>query len=562
MRLVLLAIICGLALTGQVLVSSDPPPAPPAPVVKPEDKCSIEGTVLDAATGEALKKVNLVARALGGNSTGSNAVSDAAGHFKMEGIDPGRYTLMANRTGFVNQTYGAKAANRPGTTLTLAPGQNMKEIVFKLTPQGVITGRVLDEDGDPMANVMLQCQRYMYRGGKKQLMPAGAANTNDLGEYRMFGLAPGKYYLSAQYRGFDFNVNVPNARKDYEEGYAPVYYPNSLTADAAAPLEVTAGAQIRGIDLTLTKTRAVRIRGQVISSVNNKAIRNSNVSLVPRDNSSISMMNRNFARSFDQKGNFELHNVLPGAYFVIAQMVEDNKPFMARTSLDIGASNIDDLRVVVNPMAEINGRVIVEDNADTKGAVFNVNLESRNPGPFGGAGGGQAKDDGSFTIRNVAPDSFTVNVFGFRDNFYLKTVRFGDNDVTDSGVDFTQGAPPGEFTVILSAAGGQVDGTVQNDKSEPATGAMVVLVPAAEKRGINRLYKNVSTDQNGNFSLKGIAPGEYKLFAWEQVESGSYQDPDFLKPFESKGESVTIKENSHENKQLKLIPAEEMGPRP
>jgi hypothetical protein len=569
MRLLLLLLIGCAVGTCQVLVAPTGTPANladpsvSAPAVKPEDKCSIEGAVLNAATGEAVKKASVVLRSLTSmNNSGLGAVSDSAGHFKIEGIDPGRYNLMANRTSFVNQTYGAKAPNRPGTPLTLTPGQNVKDVTFTLTPHGVIIGRVMDEDGDLVANVMLQCQRYMYNRGKKQLVPAGVGNTNDLGEYRIFGLPPGKYYVSAHVRAQDFGPNISDARKDHEEGYAPVYYPNSLTPDAASPLEVTPGAQIRGIDLTLTKTRTVRVRGQVISGVTNKPIRNTNVSLMPRDNSAMAMMNRNFARGLDPKGNFEIHNVLPGSYFVVAQIFEDNKQSMARTPIDVGNSNIDGIRVVVNPMAEVNGRIVVEDNADTKGAVFNVSLEAKTPGPFGGTGTQPAKDDGTFAIRNVAPDTYTVNVFGFRDNFYLKAVRFGDNDVIDSGVDFTQGATASEFTVTLSAAGGQVDGTVQNDKSEPAPGAMVVLIPAAEKRGINRLYKNTSTDQSGKFSIKGIAPGEYKLFAWDQVEFGSYQDPDFLKPYESKGESVSIKENSHESKDLKVITAEETAARP
>src|SRR6202011_1394836 len=345
------------------------PAEPPAPVVKPEDKCSIEGAVLNAATGEALKKVNVVARPLGrpgsGAGAGASAVLDAAGHYKIEGIDPGRYTLMANRTGFVNQTYGAKGPNRPGTPLTLTPGQNMKDATFKLTPHGVVTGRVLDEDGDPMANVMLQCQRYVYNRGKKQLMPAGGGNTNDLGEYRIFGLAPGKYYLSAQYRAMDFNPNVSNSRKDYEEGYATVYYPNSLTVDAAAPLEVAPGAQIRGIDVTLTKTRTIRIRGQVISGATNKPVRNASVSLNPREGS-MAMMNRGFARGLDAKGNFELHGVMPGSYFVIAQIFEDNKQSIAKIPVDAGTSNINGVRIVVNPTPDLKGRVIVEDNVDTK----------------------------------------------------------------------------------------------------------------------------------------------------------------------------------------------------
>jgi Carboxypeptidase regulatory-like domain len=110
--------------------------------------------------------------------------------------------------------------------------------------------------------------------------------------------------------------------------------------------------------------------------------------------------------------------------------------------------------------------------------------------------------------------------------------------------------------VIVSANGGQIDGSVQNEKSEPAAGATVVLIPEASRRTSNYLYKRVGTDQNGHFTIKGVKPGEYKVFAWEEVENGAYQDPDFLKPLESKGEALSIKENAHESVQVKVIPVE------
>ena len=119
----------------------------------------------------------------------------------MKDIDPGKYRLSVTRTGFVQGEYGARAPQRPGTTLTLASGQHLQDVNFRLTPHAVIIGRVVDEDGEPVANAQVQAMRYRFTQGKKQLQPFGFGSTNDLGEYRMFGLAPGRYYLSATYRG-------------------------------------------------------------------------------------------------------------------------------------------------------------------------------------------------------------------------------------------------------------------------------------------------------------------------------------------------------------------------
>jgi hypothetical protein len=137
----------------------------------------------------------------------------------------------------------------------------------------------------------------------------------------------------------------------------------------------------------------------------------------------------------------------------------------------------------------------------------------------------------------------------------VKSIRVGTEDALESGVNLTRGAA-GPIEIVLASNGGQIDGTVLNAQQQPAAGSTVVLVPESHLREQSRLYKNVVADSTGHFSIKGIAPGEYKLFAWEEVEYGAYEDPDFLKMFEKLGESFSIHEGSKENAQLKAIPAE------
>jgi hypothetical protein len=112
------------------------------------------------------------------------------------------------------------------------------------------------------------------------------------------------------------------------------------------------------------------------------------------------------------------------------------------------------------------------------------------------------------------------------------------------------------MTVVINPNGGQVDGAVQNAKGDAAAGATVTLIPDAEHRSITWMYKNANTDQNGHFTIKGVRPGEYKIYAWEDLEPGAQQDPDFVKPHESAAEAVSVKESSHETVQLKVVPAE------
>src|SRR5260370_30051101 len=155
-------------------------------------------------------------------------------------MDPGRHFLTATRNGFVTQGLSPQGGTRQITALELAPAQKMKEVVLKLFPQGIIAGHITDEDGEPLASVMVQCMRLGYQRGKKQLLPANATSTNDLGEYRLHGLAPGRYYITATYRLPDIGA-VPEritggaqAQQAAEEGYATTYYPNTTQADSAA----------------------------------------------------------------------------------------------------------------------------------------------------------------------------------------------------------------------------------------------------------------------------------------------------------------------------------------
>jgi hypothetical protein len=187
-----------------------------------------------------------------------------------------------------------------------------------------------------------------------------------------------------------------------------------------------------------------------------------------------------------------------------------------------------------------------------------LNLRTRDPNGMmlGPTPNGRVKEDGSFTLSNVSADHFNVSIYGIPDGFYVKSIRAGDDDVLANGLDLNRGAA-GRIDIVLSPNAGVVEGAVQNEKQQPAAGATVVMIPQGKER-LDQMsyYKTVTTDQYGRFTLKSIDPGEYKVFAWEDVESGAYMDPDFVKPVENQGSSVTIRESSRESLQLKLIPAE------
>ena len=558
MRSVLLLLWIPLACFSQTgATSSRGPAGQPAPQAAPEtpqEPGSLEGSVVSAATGEPVKKaVVMLMRVdqIAGPQVPFSASTDAAGRYTFRDIPPGNYRLIAERAGFVRVSYGARTIMRPGATLNIRPGQKVTGIDFKLTPQGVITGRVLDEDGEPVMNVSVQALRYAYMQGRRRLLPAGQSMTNDLGEYRIHSLAPGKYFLSAIYRATSGYLGaVISAEPD--EGYAPTYYPGTNDPASAVPLEVIAGNPQRGTDIRLLKTRTMRIRGRVVSSFGSGATRQMGVTIMHRDSAFLGL-ERNFA-GVQPDGRFELRGVIPGSYLLVANYWDGSKGYFARQPIEVGNANIDGVTLTVEPGIEISGKIRMEGGAPGGFENLHVSLQPRDFSPMFGGGGGPVKEDGSFTLQNLGPEIYTFNVFGPMQDAYLKSVRLGDQDVLASGLDLTGGAS-GTLDAVLSPNGGQVEGSVTNAKGEAVAGATVALVPDSARAGQLQLYKSASTDQYGHFQLRGIAPGEYKLYAWEEVDFGAWQDPEFLKPFEGKAESLTIREGGREHVQPKLIPA-------
>lgn len=537
--------------TGQ----SQQPYTPPAPPTRPEDLCSIEGHAVNALTGEPLKKAQITMNNLGGRSnTTPGAVTDAGGRFVIESIDPGRYNISAERNGFVRFQYGARGPRRLGTPLTLSPGQHTRDLVLRLTPQGVITGKIVDEDGEPVESAQIRALRYGFVRGKRQMTAPGFASTDDLGEYRVFGLEPGKYYLSATYRPRNSMTVTQEQRSaaDTSEGYAPTYYPGTNDPAAATMIQLAGGAVAAGVDITLRKTRTVRIRGHVVYPAGEAPPQYAILQLMSKDGGFSNPASRGMARRRD--GAFELKDVVPGSYVLMAQWSSESMSRRLRQPIEVGSADMDNVSVVLSPALSLKGQVRVEGTAELNLASIHVSLFPQGPIPIGGANS-QVADDGTFTLENLNADSYSVRVMGLPPAFYVKSVRMGDFDATESGLDLTSSSA-GVLEILVNPNGGEIDGTVEDPHGMLASGAVVVLVPDPKRRDRPELFQRTASDTSGRFSLKGISPGEYKLFAWEDVENGAYQDPEFLQPFENRGESVTIREGSHEDRQLKLIPAE------
>ncbi|HUE23275.1 MAG TPA: carboxypeptidase regulatory-like domain-containing protein [Bryobacteraceae bacterium] len=444
----------------------------------------------------------------------------------MKDIEPGKYDLSAQRPGFGNGAYGP--------TLSLDAGQRLSGIIVRLTPNAVVTGRILDEDGEPLAGVNVSSWRYAQGSRKKELWPGdGGDKTNDLSEYRLYGLSPGRYYIQAT-RPLPWMEAQSQGRSAGKapEAFAPTYYPGTTDVNKAVAVELKAGAQIHGIDFAFFRIHAVHVRGrmQYPADAGRRPVM---LALAPRGSGVYARWTlRRRADIDDPDGKFELTNIVPGSYSLSAIMMDGNHDITAHQRLDVGSNDIDNLVLTLEAGDSLPGCLVFEGPPPTNLAQIEVGLRDANGnGMHFGPASGKAKEDGSFTLGNVGADSYEVVVGGLPEGYYVESVRMGDAEVKESGIDATHDAG-GPLVITVSAGAGQIEGVARDAKQQPAPGATVLLVPA---------YKDVTTDQYGRFVLKSIEPGDYKLFAWEQ-EPEDYMDPEVLKPAEDRALSVHIRE--------------------
>ena len=521
-------------------------PQQPEENVKPEDRCTVEGQVLNLATGEPLKKAHVSLGPSGKyNGISWGAVTDAAGKFVIEEVNPGKYRLTADRNGFVRNAYGAKTPEQPGTEITLDKGQKLPGIVFKLVPQGVISGKVVDEDGEPLGGARILVMSPTYQNGRKTLGIRENVNTDDRGEYRAFGLAPGRYYICVTYdRGGQMMQRVEIRKEGADNGYASTFFPNSTSSAQASPVMVTPGGEATGIDFRLTPVHTAHVAGKI---TNPGPGRFTMLFMLARD-SGMAWGTMKQAMT-DEKGAFLFRNVTPGSYTISAHdQMAGGEPRQAQVVVDVGDSNVDGVQLTFGTGQEIGG---VVKGLEAKGRGMNVYLAPDSGAAMMQTPSGQVQDDGTFKLKVLMPDRYRVGVYPPPEGYYIKSIRAGDTDYPSGVIDWSKGVMAGDLTITLADDGAQIEGKVQDAKDQPATSASVVLVP--DQRDYRSYYAMANTDQNGHFTIKGIKPGKYKLFAWDAVQYGQYEDPDFIRPFEEKGETVELKAGDKSSKDLKLI---------
>ena len=528
------------------------------------EKARIEGILVSATTQQPLKKGQLVLRpvqkapqpsAPAADTSGAYVgTSDANGKFVIEGVSPGSYTLQADRPGYMQ----AKYRSTSGGIIAVDSGQSLKDIRVAMTPQGVIAGRVVDEDGDPMTNVRVDLERWGYRRGARSLVGFSQKETDDRGEFRIAGLPAGRYLLTAQI----WQPAIDSVGKSTET-YVTTFYPSAIDMTQSTPIAVSAGSEVTDIEVRLRKVRVFHVAGKIVEG-QGAAVNNLGIQLVPAANGPRTPAYwDHFAIA--NNGKFDFSNVMPGEYVVVFaesvvfgtvdQSEKASRKLYARFPVTVSDANIADLVVPFHPGASLTGHVEIEGSAQSPGKppkFPSVRLEAENEStnPYTA----NTAADGSLDFHDVAPHRYRISLDGAGDGDYLKSARFGDHDVTNAVLDLTESPTSGTLNVLVSPNAGDISGSVTNEMDEPVFDAVVTLGPLSSEEALEtRFFRETRSGSDGQFSIKNLPPGDYRVVAWEEIEDDLVQDPEFRARFDDKSIRVKIEEKSHETTSLKLV---------
>ena len=523
---------------------------------KPSDNAySLAGTVVNEPGSHPLKKVIVQVIAedqkRGGNYT---AITDADGHFRIENMQPGRYRVFFEKTGFVE--INGRGQKADVNVVTVPAGKSLDDLLFRMLPTAVITGRITDEDGDPMSGVRVIAQKKIPGSSKRETTSVAA--TDDLGQYRLAGLFPGQYWIAAMpppdFRDFQRGTDKSQSNdKPAESRYLTMFYPGTNDASQATPVPLKAGDEMP-VNLNLVPARAYRVRGVVTGiPAGQKPI----VELTSRTGDSIR------ASEVGPDGQFEIHGAAPGNYVLKAASGSDLSLLTARQEITVVASDVDGVKLVPAPSFTLSGHLRNDDGSSGNVSIFSVNLRQADlpddsvffsEDSFGDTA--QVDKQGNFQWKNVNPGTYILRLYGGngQDNFFLKSARIGDRNIEAA----FPVSGPASLDLVVSTKSGTVEGVVtdrdQQGADQPVSNVAVVAVPEEKYRKIAERFGVGATDQYGHFSIHGLAPGSYTLFAWQDVDENLYRDADFLKSQQASGTAFKIEGASTQTINLKLSP--------
>jgi hypothetical protein len=530
-----------------------------------------------------------------------SVIADDTGQFTFPDLPAGRYAVTASKVNYLTANYGAKRPGRPGTPITVADGQRTSGLTLCLGRLAVITGSIRDQTGESVARAVVSAIRV--DSGDASPRPA-LASSDDRGAYRLAGLVPGKYLVSAgltpsagsssttsaigvrsvedvdlilrqlangqrQNLGASSGSSSAGMASRPTYGYVPVFYPGTPLEEEATPLTLALGEERRGIDLTTMLLRTSRIDGIVVSS-DGQPMPAAQVRLRRRGADPFIMGITAFALnatvSTSEDGRFSLSRIYPGQYTVTVRASRFHPVTDARTGdwqtsfavaeLRANGDDIPDLVIRLEPGIELGGRVAIDAAALAsppdlaKIRLTLTPLASEAQLPLSTATGGDApraavNADGTFAFDEVPPGSYRISATAPGANgWWLRSAIINGADVLDVPLELGKSGDVSGAVLTLSNRHTELSGTLQSPKGAPAPEYFVIAFPAdrALWRAGSRRVQVTRPATDGAFSIQNLPGGDYLVAALTDVEPNEWSEPAFLQALAAGAVKVTLQD--------------------
>ena len=562
-------------------------PAQPQDVPPPTGR--ITGRVIASDNGRPVKRARVFVTAAELPDGGRGVLTDDQGVFDLAELPAGRYTLTVSKSGFVSLSYGQRRPLQAGTPLQLADGQQLKGIAFQLPRGSVIGGRVLDEDGEAMPGVSVRVMRYQYLQGERRLTPAGAGQTDDKGQYRVWGLMPGDYYVNATARGGfggPFGQFGPGAfgggggpgggravfagrggrggpgsgapaGNDQEQiNYAPTYFPGVASVNEAKPIAVGLSEEVLDINFNMQLVHVSRITGRVINP-DGTPVTSGNVNLgIDVGGGRGNQIGMNYGGRIQWDGEFTIANVPPGRYTLRARGDDSEIPQYAAQPVTITGEDLSDMTVVLAPGATITGTVsfLGAPGASPDPSQFRITAPAADQSNVGPQPNARVGKDGAFELSGVPAGSHLIRSAGNARGFILKSVTVNGRDVTDTPVPLRAGETLANVAVVFTDQQNEINGTVTNEQGTalPDYTVLAFSTDPSLWRPLSRQIMTARPDQTGKYRIRGLPRGDYYLVAVDPAEQGEWFEPTYLDEHRAGAQQLTLGDGDVKTQNFKI----------
>ncbi len=504
----------------------------------------VEGMVVELGSGLPLADVWVT---LGSDGNDRDILTDRAGRFVFADVPPGSYAITPELAGFVRPPTETVEGTR---SVYVLPGRTVPEVVLYLMRGGVISGRVYADNREPVPGIRVRLLRRSYTGGVPSMALAESVESDDRGDYRLFGLAPGEYYLRAD----------RNEAPSRSTGYPPTYYPNTTDPETAAPIRVTGGLEISGIDLSMSIAGTVTVGGRIISSLIEDTTGWARVSIPPitlvRAREGIIVPPLTIQNTSREPGRYLLRGVPVGSYEFLVSIHREQGPNYGRVHVEVGDQDIENADIIMTPGTNLAGRVRFPTGApapETSELLLRISGTGSTGAFFARGDRVSVEPDGSFVFAGLAPAEYLLRPASGLAGYYIRSARLGGEDVLYEPFDIAPGTER-SLEIALANDGGTIVGTVVDERGKFVTDAVVVLLPL-EWRGSNP-YAELRMQPLGagaGFVIEDVRPGRYALVAFEDGSRGYFDEPlsRRLLPF---GERIEVAPNGRSSLRVPLVP--------